>query len=147
MVKKITTISIDEDILKVAKKEIPNLSIWVEDCLKVFLGFNNLEVKTVNENLDIVKQGLLNIHLATLQNEETKFNNRINTEECNRVWSKIFRQYRNGQEVNTNDLNTAIRVLNVSPDKLMGLLADLDLTVDKIDLPRFESWNVAKTKL
>lgn len=147
MVKKITTISIDEDILKIAKKEIPNLSIWVEDCLKAYLGFNNVEVKTVDENLTVIKNALLNIHIATSKGEEIEFKKKMDSEEENRAWTKIFRQYRNGQNVDATDLYYACMVLDVDEDKLTGLLADLDLTVDKIDLPKFEDWSIAKNKL
>ena len=65
--KKITTISIDSKVLSRAKMEIPNLSDFIENCLKVYLDVTGKEdtVKSIQDELDKIKEARLKIHLLS----------------------------------------------------------------------------------
>ena len=52
--KKKLTLSIDEKVLESATEQIPNISKFVEDCLREFLGLNpgNYPTKTAHDIID-----------------------------------------------------------------------------------------------
>jgi hypothetical protein len=141
MTKKITTISIDENVLKKAKKELPNLSIFVEDCLRAFFGLTDLNMVTIDDSRQIIRDNMLKIHLASKINETETENSRINISDCNNAWSKLWRKYRNGQEINRTDLTEADNILQVGVNELKNLMETLELTVDRVDMVKCDSWN------
>lgn len=145
MTRKTTTISIDEDILALAKREIPNVSIFVEDCLKAYLGFDNSNIRTVDENLQTIKQCLLSIHYATLKNDVEQVNKTYDTKQMNEAWIKVWGNYRNNHNIVSKDLNQASMVLGVSSLELKNLLATLDLELTRSELVKASNWEFAKT--
>lgn len=141
MTKKITTISIEENILKKAKKEIPNLSIWVEDGLKAYFGVNDTDLMVIDENRQNIRDSMLKIHLASKKNNNVNEEVQFNETELNNAWSKLWRKYRNGQEITSTDLINANNILQVGVNELKNLMETLEITVDRADMVKCDKWN------
>ena len=122
MVKKVTTVSIDENILRMAKKELPNISVFVEDCLKAYLGYNNTQIKTIDENLSIIQNALLNIQIASMKDKDTTIVEQYNYGEQNKAWNVLFGKWRNQENINIDDWETTSKILNVTVRELKDLM-------------------------
>ena len=74
--KKQLTLTVDEIVLKKAKENIPNLSNFIEECLKRYLGLNTGEypVHNAKELLNKISECQLELHLL---NEENQLNDNI----------------------------------------------------------------------
>lgn len=144
MTKKITTISIEENILKKAKKEIPNLSIWVEDGLKAYFGVNDTDLMVIDENRQYIRDCMLKIHLASKKTHQNEVENKLNAVEMDKAWKDVWRKYRAGQSF---DLKEASESLNLNPETLQDLLGNLDLSVSRADWVKCEDWKFAREYL
>lgn len=142
MVKKVTTISIDEDILRQAKKEVPNISIFVEDCLKAYLGFNNSNVKSIDENLQTIRDCLLSIELASKQDIETEADEKYTTEQEQKVWSKLFGLWRSKTNVDIDDWENASKILKVTVRELQEIMEIIEYNGEIL---KGNDWSYAKT--
>ena len=69
MTKKQLILTIDEDIVKKAKDTIPNISGFVEECLKQYLGIGNNLIPTskMKELVDTISKSQLELYLMNLQ--------------------------------------------------------------------------------
>ena len=96
MTKKSLKISIEEDILEKAKRDIPNLSGFVEECLKHYFGYaeGTIPVGDINEITD--KIGKLNVELFLInQNYNAKENmKRAEDEKKNKAWRFLWNDFR-----------------------------------------------------
>lgn len=142
MVKKVTTVSIDETILHMAKKEIPNISIFVEDCLRAYLGVNNTNVKSIDENLAIIQQCLLNIQIASMKDKDTTIVEQYNYSEQNKAWNTLFGKWRNQENINIDDWENTGKVLNVTVRELKDLIEVLEF--ENVDLIKCNDWSFVK---
>lgn len=133
MTKERTNISIDNEVLEIAKKQIPNLSNFVEECLKNYLG--------IGEHLiPVYKQQELNKTIAKCQlelflmNEKSKIENReekLREHEINQAWRPLWAEYRETRKYTPAKFDNAVKVLDVSADELEDIL-DV-LFVEKYD--------------
>ena len=91
MSKKSLKISIEEEVLEKAKKHIPNLSGFVEECLKHYFGYADgiFPIGNVNEITD--KIGRLQVELFLINQNYDAEESRKNAEneERNKAWSFI----------------------------------------------------------
>lgn len=145
MVKKITTVSIDEDVLRLAKKEIPNLSIFMEDVLKSYLGFKNTNIKSIDENLQTIKDCLLNIELMSKQGVEADKNETFNSAEQQKAWNNLFGLYRNGANIEPEQWEHTSKLLKIDVISLKGLLSHIDLNLNREEIYKCNEWSYAKT--
>ena len=145
MAKKVTTISIDEDVLKKAKRELPNFSLFIEDCLKAFLGIGNLELMTIDENREIIKNAMLKIQVLSVKNDTEVFEEHFNIKQQNDAWIKLFGAYRKHQDVQ-NDYVEVGRILNVDSTQLHESLELIDYECSKEDLVKCNDWNYVKKR-
>ena len=143
MVKKITTISIDEDVLKKAKKELPNFSIFVEECLKSYLGMGNLDLMTIDENRNIIKNAMLKIQILTAKNDGEIAVEHYDSKQQEEAWLKIFNLFRKHQE-NRSDVVNAGRVLNMDSTELYELFEVIESECDKRELVKCSDWGYVK---
>ena len=133
MTKERTNISIDKDILEISKKNIPNLSNFIEECLKNYLG--------IGEHLiPVYKQQELNKTIAKCQlelflmNEKSKIENReekLHEHEINQAWRPLWAEYRDSRKYTQAKFDNAVKVLGVPGDELEDIL-DV-LFVEKYD--------------
>lgn len=143
LVKKITTISIDEDVLKKAKKELPNFSIFVEECLKSFLGIGNLDLMTIDENRNIIKNAMLKIQILTAKNDGEIAVEHYDSKQQEEAWLKIFNLFRKHQE-NRSDVVNAGKILNMDSTELYELFEVIESECDKRELVKCSDWGYVK---
>lgn len=148
MKKKNATFYIDEEILKQAKREIPNLSVFVESCFKKYLnlyGSSKTEnmVREIQEELENIKKSQLNIHLLSevgIVNEEIK---EVDNRKLNKSWISIWANYRNTETIIDSDIFNASEVLGKSYSELVDMMEDLMTCLSKQDLAKCDDWNIA----
>ena len=143
--KKITTMSIRADVLNRAKREIPNLSDFVENCLIMYLNISEADdnVKSMQDELNIIKEARLKIHLLS-EVEDNKLDNCLfDKDKQDKVWQKVWRLYRTQETFNDTDLVNASRVLGVTVDSLQSIIKDLVFNVPASDLIGCDEWSVA----
>lgn len=133
MTKKVIKLSIDEDIIEIAKKQIPNISGFVEECLRNYLGIGEYLIP-------VYKQQELNETIAKCQlelflmNEKSKITNReekMKEHEINQAWRPLWAEYRDSRKYTQAKFDHAVKVLNVPADELEDIL-DV-LYVEKYD--------------
>ena len=84
MTKKQLILTIEEDIVEKAKKHIPNISAFVEECMKQYMGIGNNLTPTskMHELVDTISKCHLELYLMnqrTIHNLQRHQNNRRNT--------------------------------------------------------------------
>ena len=133
MTKKVIKLSIEEDVITIAKKQIPNISGFFEECLKNYLGIGE-------QLIPVYKQQELNETIAKCQlelflmNEKSKIENReekMREHEINQAWRPLWAEYRDSRKYTQAKFDNAVKVLGVSADELEDIL-DV-LFVEKYD--------------
>lgn len=141
MAKKITTISIDEDILKAGKKEIPNFSKFIENCIRAYLKEYN--VPDIENELNKIREASLNIYILTSKNKEQEFTVKRDKETENRAWIKVWGTYRSNETYNQSDLENAGKTLHMTGDSLLSLMNYLKTYCSNEDLRKCDDWDYA----
>lgn len=144
--KKITTIHIDEAILNKAKKEIDNISNFVEECLKAYLGLDDTKfnISSIDNELETMKQANLNIHLLSGKDEIEKSNQKISDQEINDAWIKIWREYRINENCNYNDANKLSELVDYTSDEIMDMMDCLLMNCNRKQLLKCETFKGAE---
>ena len=138
--KKQLVLTIDEIVLKKAKENIPNLSNFIEECLKHYLGLNTGEypVHNAKELLNKISECQLELHLL---NEENKLNDNIEKakqELISSTWRILYATYRDTKNVPKKQLEEAEKILGVSSSELNNMLELCFIFRDEIDVTDWE---------
>ena len=138
--KKQSVITIDEIVLKQAKENIPNLSKFIEECLKHYLGLNTGEypVHNAKELLNKISECQLELHLL---NEENKLNENIEKakqELIGYTWRILYATYRDTKNGPKKQLNEAEKILGVPSNELKNILELCFIFSDEIDVTDWE---------
>ena len=138
--KKQLVITIDEIIVKKAKENIPNLSNFIEECLKHYLGLNTGEypVHNAKELLNKISECQLELHLL---NEENKLNDNIEKakqELIGSTWRILYATYRDTKNVPKKQLEEAEKILGVPSSELKDILELCFIFRDEIDVTDWE---------
>ena len=122
--KKHLTISIDEELLEKSKNQIPNISAFVEYCLKNYLGEIEGLVPTwkQQELIDTIKKCQLELYLMNEKNNIEENMKRAQLEEINVVWRKLYKEYRIRKNNDPKHLEDAAKKLEVSVQELVDIL-------------------------
>lgn len=135
MTKKSLKISIEEDILEKAKRDIPNLSGFVEECLKHYFGYaeGTIPVGDINEITD--KIGKLNVELFLInQNYNAKENmKRAEDEKKNKAWRFLWNDFRPRLIPDETLMEKAIEELGMNEEELEDILDWVHITDVKVD--------------
>jgi hypothetical protein len=125
------TLSIDQEILELAKKKISNISQTTEDMLKVLIDLENAnETKIVQEiaqTEEEIKRGhgkllVLRDQLEKVRNE-TRYN--MQEQQDNRAWRMAFNTYRGNKGILDEQLTQkASQVLGVEYDNLVTVMRE-----------------------
>lgn len=137
--KKTQTISIDTEVLKKAKKQIPNISAFVEECMKQYLGIGNNLIPTskIHEINETISKCNLKLHILTSREHMEETKQKAEKQEINLAWRLLFKDYRNTRQINKDRLEHAIKVLNISEEELIDIVevayafyldSDVDIT-------------------
>ena len=135
MTKERVNISIDSEILIKAKKHIPNLSGFVEECLKHYFGYADgiFPIGNVNEITD--KIGKLQVELFLINQNydaEESMKNAAN-EEKDKAWRFLWNDFRPTLIPDETLLETAIETLEMNKEELEDILDWVYLTDVKVD--------------
>ena len=135
MTKERVNISIDSEILIKAKKHIPNLSGFVEECLKHYFGYADgiFPIGNVNEITD--KIGKLQVELFLINQNydaEESMKNAAN-EEKDKAWRFLWNDFRPTLIPDETLLEKAIETLGMNKEELEDILDWVYLTDVKVD--------------
>ena len=140
MTKKTIGLSIDENILQKAKKEIPNLSEFLEECLKHYFGYANGTFPVGNINDITNKIGKLQVDLFLInQNYDTETAIKEAEEfEKDKAWRFLWNDYRIKLIADEMLMENAVKELEIDEDTLEDLLDELYETDEDVDT---DSWS------
>ena len=136
-----TTLTIEENIYEKAKKQIPNLSEFLEECLKYYFGLVDGTVPIVNDQdiLDEIGklQAKLYIHKQNFDIEDSI--KRAETFEKNKAWRFLWNDYRIRLIPDERLLTEAVEVLNVDAETLEDILDEVFEAKDNVDTDEWET--------
>ena len=135
MTKERVNISIDSELLIKSKKHIPNLSGFVEECLKHYFGYADgiFPIGNVNEITD--KIGKLQVELFLINQNydaEESMKNAAN-EEKDKAWRFLWNDFRPTLIPDETLLEKAIETLEMNKEELEDILDWVYLTDVKVD--------------
>ena len=135
MSKKDLKITIEEDILEKAKKHIPNLSAFFEECLKHYFGYADgiFPIGNVNEITD--KIGKLQVELFLINQNYDAEESRKKTEniEKDKAWRFLWNDYRPRLIPDETLLAKAVELLGKDEEELEDILDWVYITDVKVD--------------
>ena len=135
MSKKRLELTIEKDILEKAKKHIPNLSGFVEECLKHYFGYADgiFPIGNVNEITD--KIGRLQVELFLINQNYDAEESRKNAEneERDKAWRFLWNDFRPSLIPDETLLEKAIEVLGINGEELEDILDWVYITDIKVD--------------
>ena len=124
MSKKSLKISIEEEVLEKAKKHIPNLSGFVEECLKHYFGYADGIFPIGNVNEITEKIGKLQVELFLInQNYDTEESRKnAENEERDKAWRFLWNDFKPSLIPDETLLEKAIEVLGINGEELEDIL-------------------------
>ena len=135
MSKKRLELTIEKDILEKAKKHIPNLSGFVEECLKHYFGYADgiFPIGNVNEITD--KIGRLQVELFLINQNYDAEESRKNAEneERDKAWRFLWNDFRPSLIPDETLLEKAIEVLGINGEELEDILDWVYITDVNVD--------------
>ena len=135
MTKERVNISIDSELLIKAKKHIPNLSGFIEECLKHYFGYADriFPIGNVNDILD--KIGKLQVELFLINQNYDAEESRKKTEniEKDKAWRFLWNDYRPRLIPDETLLAKAVELLGKDEEELEDILDWVYITDVKVD--------------
>ena len=124
MTKEPIKLSIDDEVLEKARKQIPNLSGFVEECLKQYLGigFNLIPTSKMNELVETISKSQLELYLMNERGNIEEAKEKAAKQEINLAWRKLYTTYRDTRTINQDKLQYASEILNVPEDELVDIV-------------------------
>ena len=124
MSKKQLILTIDEEVIEKAKKHIPNISGFVEECLKQYLGigFNLIPTSKMNELVETISKSQLELYLMNERGNIEEAKEKAAKQEINLAWRKLYTTYRDTRTINQDKLQYASEILNVPEDELVDIV-------------------------
>ena len=124
MSKKSLKISIEEEVLEKAKKHIPNLSGFVEECLKHYFGYADGIFPIGNVNEITEKIGKLQVELFLINQNYDAEESRKNAEneERDKAWRFLWNDFKPSLIPDETLLEKAIEVLGINGEELEDIL-------------------------
>ena len=135
MTKERVNISIDSELLIKAKKHIPNLSGFIEECLKHYFGYADgiFPIGNVNEITD--KIGKLQVELFLINQNYDAEESRKKTENIkkDKAWRFLWNDYRPRLIPDETLLAKAVELLGKDEEELEDILDWVYITDVKVD--------------
>ena len=124
MTKEKATISLDSEVLDKARKQIPNLSGFIEECLKQYLGLGNNLTPTskMYELVENISKSQLELYLINERSNIEEAQEKAAKDEINLAWRKLYATYRDTRTIEPRLLENAVKVLNVSSEELVDIV-------------------------
>lgn len=124
MTKEKATISIDSEVLDKARKQIPNISGFIENCLRNYLGVGNNLIPTskMHELVETISKCQLDLYLMNEKGNIEKEKEKAELHELQFAWRQLYTEYRDTRTINQDKLKHASELLNVSCDELTDIV-------------------------
>ena len=124
MTKEKATISLDSEVLEKARKQIPNLSGFLEECLRNYLGIGNGLVNTSNihELNETISKCQLELYLMNQRENVEEAKLKAEKQEINLAWRHLYTEYRDTRTINQDKLKHASEVLGVNSEELTDIV-------------------------
>jgi predicted CopG family antitoxin len=130
------TISIDDEVLKKAKKQMPNISEFLNECLKQYLGLADGIFPTADVN-DIVKdiaKSQAKLFIINQNYDYEKAQKEIEDEKLNKALRGVWFEYSKTLLPEGDAFENALTVLNVDAETLEDMLDFADMNRDELGL-------------
>lgn len=136
-----TTLTIDEEIYKKAKNEIPNLSGFIEECLKHYFGYANGTFPIGNINEITNKIGKLQVDLFLINENYDVEESRKKAEnfEKDKAWRFLWNDYRVRLIPDERLLAEAVEKLSVDEETLEDVLDEVYEAKESIDTNEWDT--------
>lgn len=139
MTKEKATISLDSEVLEKARKQIPNLSGFLEECLKNYLGIGNglINTSNIHELNETISKCQLELYLMNERGNIKEAKEKAAKQEINLAWRKLYATYRDTRTIDETLLNNASEILKVDKVELSDIVevcyafsrnSDIDVT-------------------
>lgn len=124
MTKEKATISLDSEVLEKARKQIPNLSGFIENCLRNYLGIGNGLVNTSNihELNETISKCQLELYLMNERSHIDEVKQKAEKQEINLAWRRLYTTYRDTKTIDKHLLEHAVETLEVSAEELTDIV-------------------------
>ena len=124
MTKKRVELSIDEEILEKGRKWIPNMSAFLEECLKNYLGIGKHLVNTssMHELVETIGDAQLELYLMNEKSNIEENKKKAAKQEINLAWRKLYTTYRDTKTIDETLLKNAVEILNVPELELTDIV-------------------------
>ena len=124
MTKEAIKLSIDKEVLAKAKKQIPNISAFIEECLKQYLGIGNNLTPTskMYELVENISKSQLELYLMNERSNIEEAQQKAAKDEINLAWRKLYATYRDTRTIEPRLLENAVKVLGVSSEELVDIV-------------------------
>lgn len=137
MTKKNITITIEMELLKEAKEQIPNISAFVESCLRNYLK-GTFPVSDANRIIQQIGKLQADLYLLNQINDlEQKIKDKQNIEK-DKAWRFLWNDYNTKLILDDSLLNKAVELLGKNKDELEEILDWVLLTEIKVDTNYWE---------
>ena len=124
MTKQKITVSIDEDILKIAKKQMPNISEFFNECLKEYLGLTNGTYPTSNaqELLETIGKSQAKLFILNESFDVQESMKLIEDEKINRPFRALWNDYKRRLKPNQELMQEVMKIVDIDEETLEDLL-------------------------
>ena len=124
MTKEKATISLDSEVLEKARKQIPNLSGFIEECLKQYLGigYNLIPTSKMHELVEGISKNQLDLYLMNERGNIEEAKAKAAKQEINLAWRKLYTTYRDTKTIDETLLKNAVEILNVPELELIDIV-------------------------
>ena len=124
MTKEKATISLDSEVLQKARNQIPNLSGFIEECLKQYLGIGNNLIPTskMHQLVETISKSQLELYLMNEKGNIEEAQEKARHDEINLAWRRLYTTYRDTRNIDEHLLSNAVEVLSVGAEELSDIV-------------------------
>lgn len=135
MAKKRVEVSIDKEVLKKAREVIPNLSAFIEECLRHYLGYaeGTVPVGNIHEITDKIGKLQVELFLINQNYNAEESMKRVENEEKNKAWRFLWNDFRPRLIPDETLLEKAVEQLGKTEDELEDILDWVYMTDVSVD--------------
>ena len=124
MTKEAIKLSIDSEVLGKAKRQIPNMSQFFEECLKQYLGIggNLIHTSQMHQLVETISKSQLELYLMNERSNIEEAREQAKKDEINLAWRRLYTTYRDQRIINKDYLHNASEILEVPEEELTDIV-------------------------
>ena len=131
-----TTLTIEKEVFEKAKKHLPNISEFVEECLKQYLGLADGTYPTAEAKdiADVIGKSQAKLFILNKDYDFKESQRMIEQEKLNSPWRALWNDYKRKQTINKQLMSDALQVLPVDAETLEDILDFADFNQEELSL-------------